>query len=165
MESPFAYYDFLDTALGPLCLCVDSARNLIAIDFTSHVVPFQSYAMRKAASECDRVKQELSEYFNGKRKVFSLSYSFPAATDFQITVWNALLKVPYGETISYGNIARMIKKPAASRAAGNAAGANRIPICIPCHRLIRSDGSIGGYSAGLDIKRALLALEQKYLAI
>ena len=100
---------------------------------------------------------ELREYFDGKRKTFTVPFS-PQGTDFQKRVWSALCTVPYGKTATYGDIARKIGNEKAYRAVGNANGRNPIPIIIPCHRIVASDG-IGGYSSGLEIKRLLLKLE------
>ena len=105
----------------------------------------------------NRTVTELREYFDGKRKTFTVPFS-PQGTDFQKRVWSALCTVPYGKTVTYGDIARKIGNEKAYRAVGNANGRNPIPIIIPCHRIVASDG-IGGYSSGLEIKRLLLKLE------
>ncbi|MFH1942641.1 MAG: methylated-DNA--[protein]-cysteine S-methyltransferase, partial [bacterium] len=103
---------------------------------------------------------QLLEYFNGTRKVFSLPIDL-RGTDFQKSVWEAVRKVPYGQTRSYGDIAKAIGNPRASRAVGAANGANPIPIIIPCHRIIGSDGSITGFGGGIPLKQKLLNLEKK----
>jgi O-6-methylguanine DNA methyltransferase len=82
-------------------------------------------------------------------------------TEFQCKVWRELLKIPVGETISYGDLAKRIKSPKAARAVGSACGANPVPLIVPCHRVIASDGSLGGFSGGLNVKRALLKAERK----
>jgi O-6-methylguanine DNA methyltransferase len=82
-------------------------------------------------------------------------------TEFQGKVWKELLKIPAGETISYGTLAKRIKSPKAARAVGTACGANPIPFIVPCHRVIASDGGLGGFSGGLNVKRALLKAESK----
>lgn len=105
----------------------------------------------------DAARRQLDEYFAGKRRRFDLPLA-PAGTDFQRRVWWALLAIPYGEAISYGELARRVGKPRAARAVGAANGANPIAIIIPCHRVVGASG-IGGYAGGLDIKRHLLALE------
>ena len=102
--------------------------------------------------------RQLREYFAGERKAFALPLA-PAGTEFQKKVWAALRDIPWGETRSYGDIARAIGKPAASRAVGMANGRNPLPIFIPCHRVIGTNGSITGYSGGLEKKRFLLRLE------
>jgi len=109
--------------------------------------------IKKAAAQLD-------EYFNGKRKVFNLPLKL-YGTDFQIDVWKALQTIPFGETRSYGEIARVIGKPKASRAVGMANNHNPIVIIVPCHRVIGHDGSLTGFGGGLELKRRLLELEQK----
>ena len=107
-----------------------------------------------------RARQELREYFAGRRREFTLPLA-PQGTAFQRRVWEALLTIPYGETRSYGEIAAQIGSPKASRAVGAANHRNPISILIPCHRVIGADGSLTGYGGGLEVKSALLALEQK----
>lgn len=101
---------------------------------------------------------QLDEYFAGKRRTFDVPLLF-VGTDFQKMVWNALLTIPFGQTLSYGDMARRIGMPTAVRAVANANGANSISIFAPCHRVIGSDRSLTGYGGGLDAKRYLLALE------
>jgi methylated-DNA-[protein]-cysteine S-methyltransferase len=104
------------------------------------------------------VVHELEEYFAGKRKRFDVQLG-AQGTDFQRVVWRALVAIPYGETVSYGELARRIGHPQASRAVGLANGANPLPIIVPCHRVIGSNGSLTGFGGGLDVKRKLLELE------
>ena len=106
----------------------------------------------------EQVERELEEYFAGRRTEFEVPLLTPG-TDFQQRAWRALRQIPYGETRSYEQIARAIGKPKATRAVGLANGANRIPIVIPCHRVVRADGSLGGYGGELWRKRYLLRLE------
>lgn len=101
---------------------------------------------------------QLDEFFAGQRKEFDVPLLF-AGTDFQERVWKELLGIPYGETVSYGEMARRIGKPKAVRAVANANGANSISIFVPCHRVIGSDHSLTGYGGGLAAKRALLEVE------
>ena len=105
-----------------------------------------------------RTLKELSEYFKGERKSFSIPYLLKGTT-FQEDVWNALSKITYGKTQSYKDIALKVKRPKAFRAVGSANGKNKIPIIIPCHRVINASGELGGYAYGLDLKRKLLILE------
>lgn len=107
------------------------------------------------------LKKQLKEYFAGKRKSFDLPLLTPG-TDFQKAAWNELLKIPYGETISYHKQAEAINNPGAVRAVGSANGSNRIAIIIPCHRVIGSDGTLVGYGGGLQRKKWLLDHERKY---
>ncbi len=106
-------------------------------------------------------KRQLTEYFAGQRKAFALPLT-PQGTPFQQSVWQALREIPYGQTRSYADIARAVGKPKAFRAVGMANNRNPLPILIPCHRVIGSDGSLVGYGSGLPIKEALLALERKF---
>ena len=101
---------------------------------------------------------QLNEYFNGKRKVFDVPLDIHGS-DFQKKVWAELLKIPYGRTVSYKYISQKLGDIKAIRAVGKANGANPIPVIIPCHRIINSDGSLGGYTGGLKIKEKLLKLE------
>jgi methylated-DNA-[protein]-cysteine S-methyltransferase len=107
----------------------------------------------------DAAKQ-LDEYFAGRRRAFDLPLSV-SGTPFQEQVWLTLAEIPYGETISYAELARWVGRPQAFRAVGQANGANPIAIILPCHRVIAADGSIGGYGGGLPTKRRLLDLESR----
>lgn len=105
--------------------------------------------------ECIR---QLDEYFSGSRKYFTLPLA-PEGTNFQCSVWKALQTIPYGQTISYKQLAERVENPKACRAVGTANGRNPIAIIIPCHRVIAANGTLGGYAGGLDIKTILLKLE------
>jgi methylated-DNA-[protein]-cysteine S-methyltransferase len=105
-------------------------------------------------------ERQLREYFEGKRREFSLRLDM-RGTSFQKDVWEALLGIPYGETRSYGQIAKQIGRPSASRAVGAANGANPIPIVVPCHRVIGSTGKLTGFGGGLDVKEKLLGIESQ----
>ena len=102
--------------------------------------------------------KELKEYSLGKRKKFDVPLDINGTT-FQKQVWNALLKIPYGKTISYMEVATLIARPKAARAVGTACGKNNIPIIIPCHRVLATNNKLGGFSGGLNIKKQLLKLE------
>jgi len=108
-----------------------------------------------------KAARQFGEYFDGKRKSFNLPLCL-RGTDFQIKVWNALQRIPYGKTISYGELAAIIGNPKASRAVGMANNRNPIPIIVPCHRVIGHDGSLTGYAGGLKLKRLLLELEKNF---
>lgn len=112
----------------------------------------------------EETARQLSEYFSGKRREFSLPLS-PKGTEFQLRVWRALETIPYGETRSYGDMARLIGSPKACRAVGMANHRNPISIIVPCHRVVGANGSLTGYGGGLDAKRFLLDLEQKNRAL
>lgn len=105
-----------------------------------------------------RTIRELDEYFSGQRRVFSVPLAF-AGTPFQQAVWNELLRIPYGTTVSYRQVADRIGKARGVRGVAQAIGANRMSVLVPCHRVIGSDGSLTGYAGGLDAKQYLLRLE------
>lgn len=142
---------FYDSPIGPMTL-VQEGEALARLDFD---VPSQPEEATPLLLEACR---QLREYFAGERKAFALPLA-PAGTEFQKKVWAALRDIPWGETRSYGDIARAIGKPAACRAVGMANGRNPLPVFIPCHRVIGTNGSITGYSGGLEKKRFLLRLE------
>lgn len=106
----------------------------------------------------EKAEQQLDEFFAGKRTAFDVPLLF-AGTDFQKTVWNFLRTIPFGKTISYGDVAKQIGLPKAVRAVANANGANSISVFVPCHRVIGSNHSLTGYGGGLETKRFLLELE------
>ncbi len=105
---------------------------------------------------------QLEEYFRGERSAFDVPLDLEAVTDFQRDVYAHLLDVPYGRVTTYGQLARTVGRVGLARAVGQAVGANPIPIVIPCHRVIAADGRLGGFSGGLDVKVALLAIEKVY---
>lgn len=106
------------------------------------------------------VKRQLSDYFVGKLKVFDLPIKL-GGKGFCLKVWESMRTIPYGKTVTYGELASMAGSPKAYRSAGSCAGKNPIPIIVPCHRVVASNG-IGGFGLGLDVKRYLLALEREY---
>ena len=108
-----------------------------------------------------KAEKQLMEYFCGQRKVFSLPLA-TCGTPFQQAVWNVLQQIPYGETITYGQLAQMIDKPNAARAVGGGCNKNPIAIVIPCHRVIGAGGKLTGFAGGLTVKERLLALEAEY---
>jgi len=152
------YWHEIDSPVGRLLLAGDR-RSLIHVCFQSGPRPFRPQAgwIAEAAPFRTAVAQ-LEEYFAGERRTFDLALA-PRGTEFQQRVWQALREIPYGNTISYGELARRIGKPSAPRAVGLANGANPLPIIVPCHRVIGTDGSLTGFGGGLPIKRRLLALE------
>jgi methylated-DNA-[protein]-cysteine S-methyltransferase len=119
---------------------------------------------REDAAPLTETVRQLQAYFAGDLETFNLSLA-PEGTPFQIEVWQRLRDIPYGQTISYGELARRIGNPKASRAVGLANGSNPIPIVIPCHRVIGSNGKLTGYGGGLPIKEKLLALERHQLRL
>jgi methylated-DNA-[protein]-cysteine S-methyltransferase len=145
----------LDSPIGRLVLeTTDTALTQIRLpgSTAAKVVP-----ARAGGVMADALTQ-LREYFAGRRRVFDLPLEL-SGTSFQCAVWETLADIPYGATVSYGELAEMVGRPRAFRAVGQANGANPIPIVLPCHRVLASGGKIGGYGGGLAMKRRLLALE------
>lgn len=140
------------TPIGPLT-GVEECGAITALSFGG--VPDAQQAPTPLLAE---LAKQLAEYFLGQRREFTLPLA-PQGTPWQHRVWDALLQIPYGETRSYGAVARLAGNPKAARAVGHANNRNPIPILIPCHRVIGADGSLIGYAGGMDVKRELLALE------
>jgi methylated-DNA-[protein]-cysteine S-methyltransferase len=149
-------YSTLSTPIGELVLTADPDGALTGLYLPNRPPDTTGWVRDDALLEPAR--RQLSEYFAGERTEFDLPLR-PAGAAFQLEVWEALLKIPYGETASYGEIAREIGHPTAFRAVGAANGQNPIAIIVPCHRVIGSNGSLTGYGGGLPTKRALLDLE------
>jgi methylated-DNA-[protein]-cysteine S-methyltransferase len=145
----------LRTSVGILRVTADD-RGVVAVERVARSLA--AAGSTKANRHAERAVRELREYFAGKRRRFTVKLHL-AGTDFQRRAWAAMQEIPYGATISYGQQAKRIGKPRATRAVGTANGANPIPIIVPCHRVIASDGTLGGYALGLAMKRRLLALE------
>jgi O-6-methylguanine DNA methyltransferase len=122
----------------------------------------RSASLEDSPSFARNAARLLNRYFDGARVNFGvLPVDMSGGSSFQISVWTAAREIPFGRTVSYGEAARMAGSPGAARATGTALGANPVPVIVPCHRVIRSDGSIGGFSIGVDIKTKLLALERR----
>jgi len=160
-------YGKIETPLGEMLACV-SDEGLYLLEFNdrkkydrqinSLKKYFNSEITKGNHPLLAEVQTQINEYFQGKRKEFTILLKF-SGTEFQKNVWKELLKIPYGKTASYSDIAKKIKNPKAVRAVANANAANKIAIIIPCHRVIGSDGSLTGYAAGLDKKKFLLKIE------
>lgn len=150
-------YAVLDTPVGPVTLG-SSGKGLSSLHFGT-VVP-SGAAIDESANSI--FLNQVHEYFEGIRT----SFDFPldiAGTPFQLAVWNALKQIPYGETRSYGDIAKSIGKPGAARAVGMANHENPIAVVIPCHRVVGHNGSLTGYAGGLELKQKLLSIERRTL--
>jgi methylated-DNA-[protein]-cysteine S-methyltransferase len=157
-------YAHLESPIGTLLLAAD-ADGLQQILFPTNRRPARpDPAWQEDSSALGDVIRQLRAYFAGELEAFDLSLA-PQGTPFQQRVWSELQKIPYGETISYGELARRIGNSNASRAVGLANGSNPIPIVIPCHRVIGSNGKLTGYGGGLPIKEKLLALEKRQLRL
>jgi methylated-DNA-[protein]-cysteine S-methyltransferase len=153
-------YKMMDSPVGRLTL-VATAAGLAAILWENDPprrVPLTIEANDDEHPVLVETERQLGEYFAGRRSAFELTLD-PAGTAFQRKVWNALLTIPFGETRSYGQIARQIGNPDAVRAVGAANGRNPLSIVAPCHRVIGSTGRLTGFAGGLDVKAYLLALE------
>lgn len=166
----------LSTPLGEMLACA-SDTGLCLLEFAD--TPADELRLQKALADLRRllgatptpgtntpirqVHEQLQEYFNGARRDFSVALHAPG-TAFQQRVWNGLLRIPYGQTVSYQEEAQAIHQPAAVRAVANANGANRMSIIIPCHRVIGKNGQLVGYGGGLARKQWLLQHEQRMLA-
>jgi methylated-DNA-[protein]-cysteine S-methyltransferase len=142
-----------DSPVGTLSIAVDEGGRLTQIHFGERDLE---------SGNCYAVVAQLREYFAGARKTFDLELA-PKGTPFQLDVWKALCKIPYGDTITYAELARRIGRPAAVRAVGAANGANPIPVIVPCHRVIGTNGTLTGYGGGIERKQFLLALEGRRL--
>lgn len=158
-------YCYADTPIGSLLIAGDEeAIHLIAFPKNGKPQrPEAGWTESTSGPRAEAVRQ-LREYFSGRRQDFDLPLALQG-TDFQRKVWRKLQEIPYGETISYGELAKRVGSPKASRAVGSANGKNRIPIVIPCHRVIAGDGGLGGFGGGLTTKEKLLAIEGKKLAL
>ncbi len=153
--------------LGPLGLVARDGRlTAIFLKADPAWFPFQverTYGTsgRESLTAFAQARKELEEYFEGKRLVFRLPLDLDQGTPFQRRVWRALIEIPYGHTVTYKEVAHSIGQPSALRAVGAAAGANPLPVVIPCHRVVGAGGRLGGYSGGLDVKTRLLELESR----
>jgi len=155
--SATAYYSLLKTPIGELLLTSDRAA-LTGL----HMEPHPEPEGRRDDAALRQAREQLRAYFAGELRDFDLPMSL-AGTPFQQNVWAALRRIPYGETISYAELARRVGQPGAARAVGSANGRNPIAVIVPCHRVIATDGSLGGYGGGLDRKEWLLRHEVESL--
>ena len=152
-------YCYVDSPVGSLLVAGDEGA-IRRIDFPhdGKPAPPEPGWHESSSGLLQEATRQLSEYFSGRRTVFTLPL-VPEGTEFQRTVWRHLLDIPYGHTISYGELAKRLGKPKASRAVGAANGCNPLPIMMPCHRVIGADGKLTGFGGGLPTKKALLTLE------
>jgi len=158
-------YDVVDSPIGDL-LVATSERGLAAISFDTDPEDRLEQFARIAGPRVLRsprsvvtARRELDEYFEGRRRAFDLSLDLRALPPFTVSVLGELARVPYGKTTTYGELAGRVGHPRAARAVGTVMNRNRIPIVLPCHRVVGSTGSLTGYAGGLDVKQALLELE------
>jgi methylated-DNA-[protein]-cysteine S-methyltransferase len=158
------YYTYMDTPVGKLLLvgCGDHGLRHIAFQCGRDAMGPEPH-WKQSSAPFREVTRQLTDYFRGKRTSFDLPLH-PKGTPFQMTVWKALTQIPYGETRSYGDVARAVGRPRAVRAVGLANGRNPLPIVVPCHRVIGSTGKLVGYGGGLPTKQALLDREREVSA-
>jgi methylated-DNA-[protein]-cysteine S-methyltransferase len=160
-------YRVVDSPLGPLWIAV-GPKGVLAIHYGAEPSPAELGRIVRAygpgvlpdARRADPVARELDQYFAGRRRAFDLAIDLSPLTDFQRRILSATARVPFGDVSTYAKVAARAGSEKASRAAGQALGANPIPIVVPCHRVLASDGTLGGYAGGLEAKRRLLALER-----
>ncbi len=160
--APQRAHAVVDSPVGPLTLVVaGGVLTGLYMDRARHLPPPEIFGTGAAETDArfSAPASQLRDYFAGRRTQFDLPL-YPEGTPFQRRVWAALQGIPFGETISYGELADRIGRPTASRAVGLANGRNPISIIVPCHRVIGSDGSLTGYGGGLARKQHLLALER-----
>lgn len=148
----------INSKVGPLYL-VASSSHLCGVFWKDQKIEKEKTGSAESKM-LDKAEKQIAEYLDNKRKQFDLPIEMEG-TAFQKRVWDELKKIPYGETRSYKDIARALKDANASRAVGTANGRNPISLIVPCHRVISSDGTMGGYAGGLTIKEMLLSIEKK----
>jgi methylated-DNA-[protein]-cysteine S-methyltransferase len=160
-----AAYDFVDSPIGPL-LVATSKRGLCRIAYDAEPERMleelaRTFGVRvlRSAKPIDPTRRELDEYFEGKRQSFDLPLDVELLADFNRRVLRELARVPYGEVVTYGELAARSARPAAARAVGMVMNRNPLPIVLPCHRVIGANGKLTGYAGGLERKEALLRLE------
>jgi methylated-DNA-[protein]-cysteine S-methyltransferase len=149
-----------DSPLGPIILAA-TGEQLVGVWFDGqrHQPDTSTWPVATDHPVLQLAKAQLSEYFAGQRTTFELPLALDRGTDFQQTVWRALLSVPSGATVTYGELSQRVGKPAAVRAVGGAVGSNPLSIVVPCHRVLGANGALTGYAGGLERKTALLHLE------
>ncbi len=161
-------WDLIESPIGPLTVLLAASGALVSLRFPDSPPPPAADRRR-----LDAVAGQLGEYFEGRRRRFELDLELDGS-DFQLAVWRRLREIPYGETVSYGQLAAEIDEAVfpgglepheRARAVGSEVGRTPIPIVIPCHRVVGADGSLTGYGGGLERKRALLELESCQLAL
>jgi methylated-DNA-[protein]-cysteine S-methyltransferase len=168
MEMDHVYYSFLELPLLKKVFVASTEKGVCSIDFHTSEREFRRYLKKRFSSKIikkpganQKVLSQLKNYAEGRLKDFDCSLDL-GGTPFQRKVWEELMKIPYGETRSYRDVARAIGHPKAFRAVGNANGSNPVPVIVPCHRVIESNGGLGGYGQGIDVKKKLLDFEKAH---
>ncbi len=152
------FCEFYESPIGKIKITCNE-EFLLSVSFVNET---SINKICKANKICRKTQRQLAEYFLGKRKKFNLPIKL-LGTKFQISVWGKLLEIPYGKTVSYSELAKLIGKPKATRAVGLANKTNKIAIIIPCHRVIGKNGKLTGYASGIWRKEFLLDLEKNNL--
>lgn len=162
-----AYLDTLESPVGPIVYATDHEGAMLGLKFLDGRYPLtleqelEQNSFRPVQGVNTAVRKQLLEYFAGERHYFDLPLAL-RGSEFQIKVWQALTRIPFGETCTYGQLASASGCPGAARAVGRANATNRIPVVIPCHRVIGADGSLSGFAGGAYLKTRLLTFEAAY---
>ncbi|MDQ4106281.1 MAG: methylated-DNA--[protein]-cysteine S-methyltransferase [Actinomycetota bacterium] len=167
-----AYLDTVETPAGPLTFAVNEEGALVRAHFEEsddlsdiedglQADGYEFFVEDRGRTA--RLRKEISEYCAGERREFTVPVA-ASGTPWQMRVWEALRRIPFGETRSYAQVAEMVGSPGAARAVGGANGCNRVPLVVPCHRVISADGSLGGFSGGLHLKQRLLEHERRAMS-
>ena len=158
-------FDVVESPIGPLFVAA-SEQGLASISFDAEpenqlerLARIAGPRVLRSPESVDLARRELDEYFEGRRQAFDLSVDLRALPPFTVDVLRELARVPYGQTTTYGELAERVGRPRAARAVGSVMNRNRIPIVLPCHRVVGATGDLVGYAGGLDTKRQLLRLE------
>ncbi|MDP9487352.1 MAG: methylated-DNA--[protein]-cysteine S-methyltransferase [Actinomycetota bacterium] len=166
-----AYVEEIGSPAGPLAFAVDEDGALLWLQFTEgdygrtvdEELAREGFEVRRDPGKTARAREELSQYSAGERRTFGLPLAL-RGSDWQKAVWEALMRIPFGETRSYGEIAAMVGRPGAARAVGRANSTNRLALVVPCHRVIGANGTLTGFAGGLHLKTRLLEHERRVLA-
>ena len=165
VPEPRLYTHRYHSPIGELYLAVDRNGRVVHIDFQDRTLSLEGFLVEPNKYACGELEYQLDDYFAGRLHRFTVDFVFSGGTDFQRMVWSRLLKIPYGSTVTYGEIAQKVGRRYAARAVGNAVAANPIPIVVPCHRVLPASGSLGNYAVrsldgrGRSVKQWLLTLE------
>ena len=161
------YYAVLNTKIGKILVTrTDRGLNNLLFHqptwgrFFEELKKNKRLELVEAKSKFSKLGKQLNDYFSGKKVKFNEKLDLSGGTPFEQKVWKKMLKVPYGKTISYRKLAAMAGSAKKARAVGNACGKNPVSIVVPCHRIIKSDGGLGGYGGGIELKKRLLKIEK-----
>ena len=163
-----AYVDTVESPAGELAFAVDGEGALVFLRFEEgdgeialeEELEDEGFVLLRDEGRTAGARKELREYYAGERREFGLPLAL-VGSEWQKAVWMELTRIPYGQTRSYGEIADLLDRPGAARAVGRANATNRLPLVVPCHRVIAADGSLGGFNGGLHIKERLLEHERR----